>query len=229
MNTRLVAKRRSALSHPANFLVRVAEKAKNSVVAIRTYPHPTRRTSSFALGSRQDDPENVGTGFVIHPDGIILTSQHVTRGSSEIRVCNAVGREFLAKTVWKDQKRDLCILKISCEKRLTPILWGSSKRCKIGEIVISVGNPLNLGQSVSTGVISGIKRSIEYGETSIRNLIQTDCAVNPGSSGGPLINLNGEVIGMNSFIAQDLQRVGFAIGIDSIRQSLSKVRFMPDI
>ncbi len=215
MHHRLIVNKRSALSHPANYVVRIVDMIKNSVVSIQSF---RRRPES------SDQPENVGTGFIIHPDGYFLTSEHVIDSSPYIRIRFNDGREYMVKKVWADRKRDLCIVKSQAFSRFLPLPLGSSRQSKLGEIVIAVGNPLNLGQTITTGIISGKKRSIRTEDAAYQDLIQTDCAINPGNSGGPLLNIKGEVIAVNSFVAQDYQRIGFAIGIDGIKKVLAKIK-----
>ncbi|WP_240675833.1 S1C family serine protease [Ammoniphilus sp. CFH 90114] len=213
---RRTAQKTYALSHPANDLVRVIDRVKHSVVSIRSY-----RTSEQRIGN----PEHIGAGFVIRSQGYILTNQHVIHDTPTIKVNFINGKEVSASPVWMDKERDLCLLKVAGICTAKPLPLGSSQRTKLGEIVISIGNPLGLGHAITTGIISGKKRTIEDGEHIYRDLIQTDCAINPGNSGGPLINLNGEVIAINSFIARDYQRIGFAMGIDGIKKAISKFRF----
>ncbi|WP_167577728.1 S1C family serine protease [Ammoniphilus sp. YIM 78166] len=215
MHHRLIVNKRSTLSHPVNYVVRIVDRVKNSVVSIQSF-------RSTPGGS--DQPENIGTGFIIHPDGYFLTSEHVIGSSPYVRIRFIDGREYTVKRVWADRKRDLCIVKSHTLSRFSPLPLGSSSQSKLGEIVIAVGNPLDLGQSITAGIISGKKRSIRTEDASYQDLLQTDCAINPGNSGGPLLNIKGEVIAVNSFIAQDYQRIGFAIGIDGIKKVLSKIK-----
>jgi serine protease Do len=168
--------------------------------------------------------ESVGTGFIIRKDGYILTSEHVVHDAEAIQVKLHNGNQYPAQLVWSDAVRDLAVLRIRTGKALTPLPLGSSATTKVGEMVISVGNPLGLEQTITTGVISAKNRQMASSRNRkiYEDILQTDCAINPGNSGGPVINLNGQAIGMNAFVVKDNQGLGFAIGIDSIKNRISR-------
>lgn len=221
-----------AYSHPGNYFVPIVEKAKHSVVALKAKTndyHGRRPLNSFLFSllfpeEEEDNPlESMGSGFVIHPNGYILTSEHVIHDADEIMVKLYNGRRNPAKVVLRDERRDWGVIKIPVKEPLRPLPIGSSARSKVGEMVISIGNPLGLNHTITTGVISAKNRQIRLANSDklYEDIIQTDCAINPGNSGGPLINLNGEVIGMNAFVVKDNQGLGFAIGIDSIKNRIS--------
>lgn len=151
-----------------------------------------------------------------------LTSEHVIHNAQQITVKLYSGEQRLAKVVWSDEKRDLAVLQIPTRKRLTPLPLGSSEESRVGEFVISVGNPMGLDHTVTKGIISAKNRPVRIAGKLYEDIIQTDCAINPGNSGGPLINLNGEVVGMNAFIIKNNQGLGFAVGIDSIKAQIGK-------
>jgi serine protease Do len=211
-----------AYLHPANYFVPIIEKVKHSVVSIKTgLPNSSYRH----LGRGPSKPfTNIGSGFVIHSTGYILTSRHVIHDAEEIKVKFYNGRECTAKVVYADENWDLGIIKISPNQllRLRPISIGSSEKSKVGEMVISIGNPMGLEHTITTGIISAKNRNILNGDKLYEDIIQTDCAINPGNSGGPLINLNGEVIGINAFIAKNSPGLGFSIGIDSVKEVIEK-------
>ncbi|GAB7388895.1 hypothetical protein BSNK01_27330 [Bacillaceae bacterium] len=212
--------------HPANYFVPVIEKAKYSIVSIETRDRGSsgREFNRFVLQFLFPDAEihtpatrSFGTGFIIHPKGYILTSEHVIHQAKYIYVKlynNAVSQ---GEVVWKDRERDLAVLKIQARKPLPVLPLGSSRDAKVGEWVIAIGNPVGLDNTVTTGVISAKNRPVRIAGRQYEDVIQTDAAINPGNSGGPLINIYGEVIGMNAFILKETQSLGFAIGIDSIK------------
>lgn len=225
--------RKPAFRHPGNYFVPIAERAKRSVISIRAKlkSPKTQRISAFwpQLAWPYDDEvesttESVGTGFIIHSDGYILTSEHVVHDAESIQVKLHNGNKYPAQVVWSDATRDIAVLRIHAGKQLRPLPLGSSASTKVGEMVISVGNPLGLEHTITTGVVSAKNRQM----SSVRNrkiydeILQTDCAINPGNSGGPVINLNGQAIGMNAFVVKDNQGLGFAIGIDSIKSRISR-------
>jgi serine protease Do len=229
--------KRPAYKHPGNFFVPIVEKAKPSVISIKAAIRSPngRQLNSFLypfLWSDEDSTistESVGSGFVIHRDGYILTSEHVVHDAEAIEVKLHSGEKYRARVVWSDPNRDLAVLRIAAGKKtLRPLPLGSSSRSRVGEMVISVGNPLGLEHTITTGVISAKNRQMANTKNKkiYEDVIQTDCAINPGNSGGPLINLNGQVIGMNAFVVKDNQGLGFAIGIDSIRNRIG--RFLAD-
>ena len=222
---------RPAYRHPGNFFVPIVEKAKHGVVALRSKSESrsARPFNDFLFSllfpeEEDESPrESMGTGFIIHPDGYILTSEHIIHGAEEIRVKLYDGRRSTAKVVLKDERRDWGVIKIPAMGRLRPLPIGSSAQSRVGEMVISIGNPLGLDHTITTGVISAKNRQIRLTNSDklYEDIIQTDCAINPGNSGGPLINMNGQVIGMNAFVVKDNQGLGFAIGIDSIKKRIS--------
>lgn len=157
----------------------------------------------------------VGSGFVIHDDGCILTNAHVVLGSQEIKVTLEDGRIFPAELRGIDTIMDLAVVKIEASGLPVPEMANNSA-LKIGQMAIAIGSPLGLvgGPTVTAGVISALNRSIQTEVTFMEGLIQTDAAINPGNSGGPLINSRGIVIGVNSAIIPYAQGIGFAIPIE---------------
>jgi len=155
--------------------------------------------------------EGVGSGVIVDPSGIILTNNHVVEGADEVIVELADGREFKADNVKTDPAADLAVIRIKGAGSLPAATLGDSDQMQIGDWVLAIGNPFELEQTVSAGIISGKGRDLE--KTRAR-MLQTDAAINPGNSGGPLVNLEGEVIGINTAIATNngaFQGVGFVI------------------
>lgn len=172
--------------------------------------------------TRAPSTKSFGTGFIIHPKGYILTSEHVVHQAKYIYVKLYNKTVSEAKVVWRDQSRDLAVIKIPTRKKLPVLPLGSSKHAMVGEWVIAIGNPVGLENTVTTGVISAKNRPVRIEGRQYEDVIQTDAAINPGNSGGPLINIHGQVIGMNAFILKETQSLGFAIGIDSIKPHIQK-------
>ncbi|MBE3596766.1 MAG: trypsin-like peptidase domain-containing protein [Hydrogenibacillus sp.] len=214
--------------HPANIFVDVIDKVKDTIVAIETDrarafgPFAPFFFSFFAIDEEEDFPpgKSFGSGFVIHPRGYVLTNQHIVDGAAEIRVRQG---DFTrpARVVWQDKMRDLAVLKINAPMLFKPAVLGSSKKARVGEWVIAIGNPLGLENTVTVGVISAKNRALKTAQHLYEDVIQTDAAINPGNSGGPLFNLYGEVIGMNAAIVRDSQSIGFAIAIDGIKPRIA--------
>lgn len=165
-----------------------------------------------------------GSGFIIGADGTILTNAHVVEGAKKILVKLGDKREFAARVIGADLPTDVALLKISAPEDLPTVALGNSDRLEVGEWVMAVGNPFGLDNSVSSGIVSAKGRHI--GEPYDR-LIQTDAPLNPGSSGGPLINLRGQVVGMNKAIVSETGGsigISFATPINSVKEILPELR-----
>ncbi|OGL46658.1 MAG: hypothetical protein A2W05_02140 [Candidatus Schekmanbacteria bacterium RBG_16_38_10] len=176
----------------------------------------------------EDKPNknNLGTGFIIDTDGYILTNNHVIANAEEFKVSLENGREYEGRVIGKDFKTDLALVKIEKAENLAVPKLGNSDKLEVGEWVMAIGSPVGLGQTVTAGIVSAKKRSIGVGPYD--NFIQTDVPINAGSSGGPLINMDGEIVGINTLRLNGLQGIGFAIPInmtkDIIRQLKEKGR-----
>lgn len=171
--------------------------------------------------------QNIGTGFIVSQDGMIVTNKHVVADTSaRYRVVTKDDKTFDVAKIYRDPVSDLAILKIEATG-LKPVEMGDSSKLKVGQLVIAIGTALGeFRNTVTTGVISGLGRGITAGSPfegyveRLDNVIQTDAAINPGNSGGPLLNSGGEVIGINVAIAQAGQNIGFAIPINVVKESL---------
>jgi serine protease Do len=162
----------------------------------------------------------VGSGFIISPDGYVVTNNHVIANATEIKVILWDGTTLPAKLVGKDPRADLALLKVESTAKFTPITWGKSETVRLGESVIAIGNPFGLGGTVTTGIISAQHRHLSnFGGipgSSFVDFLQTDAAINKGNSGGPLFNMKGEVIGINTAIySRQGTNVGIAFSIPS--------------
>lgn len=180
----------------------------------------------FSLPGDRLKPEvregSLGTGFLIDPSGLVLTNYHVIAPSSHpaegILIRTADQREFPARIVGKDPKIDVALLQVEAGAPFFAVTLGNSDQLEIGEWVVALGNPFGLEQTVTVGVVSGIGRALGTGPYD--NFIQTDAAINLGNSGGPLLNIRGEVIGINTALNASTQGIGFAIPINMVRKIL---------
>src|SRR5690606_15521313 len=169
-----------------------------------------------------------GSGVIVSADGTILTNNHVVADAKEIKVTTYDRREFDAKVIGTDPKSDLAVIQIQgAPAGLTPIQFGDSSKLRLGEIVLAIGNPFGVGQTVTMGIVSAKGRA-DLGIVDYEDFIQTDAAINPGNSGGALINMEGKLVGINTAILSrsgGYQGVGFAIPSNMaapIMQSLQK-------
>jgi len=162
---------------------------------------------------------SLGSGVVIDSRGYILTNEHVLWRASRVHVVMSDRRQFDAEVVGVDPRSDLAVLRIDAGGRpLTAVRAGTSSDLMIGETVIAIGNPYGLSNTVTTGVVSALARSVRAGDRVYSDFIQTDASINPGNSGGPLLNVDGELIGINTAILDEGQRIGFAIPVDRARK-----------
>ena len=162
---------------------------------------------------------SLGSGVIIDGKrGFILTNNHVIQKSGIISVVLKDGREFTAQIVGADPRSDLAVLRISSKELLPDIKMGDSDDLMIGETVFAIGNPFGFSNTVTTGVVSAINRSIRIEDVVYQDFIQTDASINPGNSGGPLLNVHGELIGINSAIYAKAQGIGFAIPINKAKR-----------
>jgi serine protease Do len=181
-------------------------------------------------GRPKDDDEHreqqSGTGFLISDDGYIVTNFHVIDGAEKIEVRHNKER-FTARVVGKDPATDLALLKIDSRERFVALPLGDSDRLRVGEWVMAIGDPIIFDKTVTVGVVSAKDRqgiSADQTTRSFENFIQTDAAINLGNSGGPLINVNGEVIGINTAIYRPAQNIGFAVPVNTLRTILPQLK-----
>jgi len=171
---------------------------------------------------RHERRTSLGSGVIIDGiRGLVLTNSHVIDKASTINVTLNDQRQFSATIVGMDPESDLAVLKLQSSQQLPDIQMGDSGDVMIGESVIAIGNPFGFSHTVTTGVISAVKRSIKTGERIFHEFIQTDASINPGNSGGPLLNINGGLIGINTAIYAEAQGIGFAIPINRAKRIVS--------
>lgn len=171
---------------------------------------------------RRVPQQSLGSGFVIHASGYIVTNEHVIDQASAVSVTFADGRKLPAQVLATDNDHDLAILKVNAGKDpLQAIALGSSDDLMIGEPVYAIGNPFGYAGSMTRGIISATQRDLQVSDTRMyKGLIQTDASINPGNSGGPLLNAYGQVIGINTAIRAEAHGIGFAIGVSKLRDLL---------
>jgi 2-alkenal reductase len=183
--------------------------ALSSVVTIINQQQP----QIFAPVPTADEGRVVGSGFIIDARGYIATNNHVVDHPDQLRVVLSDGREVTGRLIAANPAEDLAILKIDLPD-LSPVEWGDSTKIRPGQTVYAIGSPLgDFPGSVSFGIVSGLNRALEIDKYVIDGLIQTDAAINRGSSGGPLINPQGQVVGLNTFIIRESEERGVAEGI----------------
>ncbi len=224
----------------------IAEKASPAVVSLTVY-RPASRDSQMYRQSPFGNPEEdlfdffrrqsprrrspqrretekaQGSGFIISPDGYILTNNHMVGGAEKVEIVLSDGRKFKAKIIGTDEATDIAVVKIHAED-LPHLELADSDKLEVGEWVLAIGNPLGLSHTVTAGIVSAKGRG-QLGLASIENFIQTDAAINFGNSGGPLLNLDGKVVGMNTAIvgASGNIGLGFAIPINMARRAYEQL------
>ena len=164
-----------------------------------------------------------GSGFVISPDGLVITNNHVVEGATSVKV-HLDDRDYPAQVKGVDKATDIALLKIDAGHPLRFVELGDSDAIRVGDWVMVIGNPLNLDRTVTTGVISAKGRSIGISDASFENFIQTDAAINFGNSGGPLLNMQGQVVGIATAINWGAENIGFAVPVNTLKEVLPQLR-----
>jgi serine protease Do len=220
-----------------NTTVRVVKEVGPSVVNITTErviasrnPFPRGGNPFFDSFFRDffeprlpETVQSLGSGVLIDAEHHILTNEHVVGRASRIRVSLADGTEFDATLVGADPNNDIAVLKVDTDERLPWLEPGRSKDLMVGESVIAIGNPFGLSNTVTTGVISALNRSIRTEDFVYHGFLQTDASINPGNSGGPLVNAEGELIAINTAVYGGAQGIGFAIPIDTAKRVVDEL------
>jgi S1-C subfamily serine protease len=189
------------------------EKTRGGVVSLRMHAQRGRRTI-----------EGAGSGFVITPDGYLITNSHVADAGDAFTVTLDDGSEHAAQRVGSDVDTDLALLRIGSATPLPHLALGESKQLRVGQVVIAIGNPQGLSQTVTTGVVSALGRSLRARNGRlIENVIQTDASLNPGNSGGPLLDTRAQVVGVNTAIIAGAQSLCFSVPSDTARWVVSEL------
>ena len=202
----------------------VYAKNVNSTVGIQT------SITSTNLWGQQTTSAASGSGFILTADGYIVTNYHVIQNANSVTVSTYGGASYNAKIVGYDESNDLAVLKIEATG-LSPVVLGSSEKLNVGDTVLAIGNPLGeLTFSLTTGVVSALNREVTFSGGTVMELLQTDCAINSGNSGGALFNLYGEVVGItnakysgSSSSGASIDNIAFAIPIDSVRAIVESI------
>ncbi len=189
----------------SKIIIDACEKVSPAVAQIMVRKTDTRRRRNQEEGA-------TGSGFLVSPEGFIVTNSHVVNKSREIEVTLPDGSSYMAEGIGEDPSTDIAVIRVY-GNNFTHAGFGDSKKLKVGQLVIAIGNPFGFQFTVTTGVVSALGRSMySYAGRLIDGIIQTDAALNPGNSGGPLINANAEVIGINTAIISSAQGLCFAVG-----------------
>ena len=171
-------------------------------------------------GSGRQVQRSLGSGVIVDPSGLIVTNVHVIRGATDIKVALTDKREFEAKVVLEDKRSDLAVLRIKDGGKRFPYLkFGDSDALQVGDVVMAIGNPFGVGQTVTHGIVSAVART-DVGSSNYQFFIQTDAAINPGNSGGALVDLHGDLVGINNMILSrsgGSQGIGFAIPANMVK------------
>jgi len=183
-----------------------------------------RRFFGDQLGDETQRTTNLGSGVIVSPAGYILTNHHVVEAADEIEVALPDGKKLLAKVVGNDPETDLAVLRVQSEN-LPALAFGSSEVLRVGDVVLAIGNPFGVGQTVTSGIVSALGRS-GLGINVFENFIQTDAAINPGNSGGALIDARGNLVGINTAIysrSGGSMGIGFAIPVSTAKMVLEQI------
>jgi Do/DeqQ family serine protease len=205
-----------------------ARRATPAVVSITARKAPQRSAQGndpwfrffFGDGGQLQQPQvGLGSGVVVTPDGYLLTNNHVVEGADDIEVQLADGRTATARLVGTDPETDVAVLKVELD-RVPAISFGNTDNLQVGDVVLAIGNPFGVGQTVTSGIVSALGRD-QLGINTFENFIQTDAAINPGNSGGALVDASGSLVGINTAIysrSGGSMGIGFAIPVNTARQ-----------
>jgi serine protease DegQ len=198
---------------------------------VRSARHPFLNDPLFRhffgdrFGEESQRRSGLGSGVVVSREGFVLTNNHVIEGADEIEVASNDGKKYKAKVVGADPETDLAVVRIIGANALTPIAFGSSEGLRVGDVVLAIGNPFGVGQTVTSGIVSALGRT-HLNINAFENFIQTDAAINPGNSGGALVDARGNLIGINTAIYSQSggsMGIGFAIPVSMARSVMEQI------
>lgn len=201
-------------------VIQAVEAVAPAVVSVDT--SHTVVVPGYGRGERRGE----GSGVVVSPEGLVVTNGHVAAGASQLMVRFLSGEARPARVLGIDSGRDLALLQVDAARPLATARLGDSDRLRVGQLVVAVGNPFGLDYTVTTGVISALKRELPTRFGALQGVIQTDASINPGNSGGPLVNAVGEVIGINTAVIMGAQGIGFAIPARMVEAFLGRYTAM---
>jgi serine protease DegQ len=223
---------------PATGFSAAAQKAMPAVVNIFTSNEVKAQANPFIDDPRfrfffgdqfdennQQQSASLGSGVIVSHDGYILTNHHVVEAADQIEVALADGRKAKGRIIGSDPDTDLAVIKIDIAKNLPAITFGQAEQARVGDVVLAIGNPFGVGQTVTMGIVSALKRN-HLGLNTFENFIQTDAAINPGNSGGALADVNGNLIGINSAIYSPnggSLGIGFAIPVSTAKKIMEQI------
>src|SRR5712671_6092399 len=213
----------SVVSIASTMVRRTSGNADDLSQLFPNFPGFNFDTPQFPQGPRKQ--QAAGSGVIVTSDGYILTNSHVVDGATQVRVKLADKQEYDAKVIGADKRSDLAVLKVNATG-LPAVTIGDSSKAEVGDLVLAIGNPFDLGQTVTMGIVSALGRK-GLGIEDYENFIQTDAAVNPGNSGGALVNTQGELIGINTAILSETggnQGIGFAIPSNMARSIMNEIK-----
>ena len=221
-------KEKIKITSEESVVIDIVEKVSPSVVTVGV----EQRIISFdpfdffARPQSRQEEQDIGSGFIVSEDGLIVTNKHVVSAPGKYKVITHDGKKYDTVSIYRDPVNDIAIVKINAFN-LKPVEMGDSSKIKVGQLVVAVGTPLGeFRGSVTKGIVSGIGRGITTGSPfssfaeKLDDVIQTDAAINPGNSGGPLVNSSAAVIGVNTAVASGAENIGFALPINIIKDSL---------
>ncbi|MEM7289210.1 MAG: Do family serine endopeptidase [Pseudomonadota bacterium] len=208
----------------------LVNEVSDSVVNVYAARRPSRNSpfagdpffERFFGRARPRNQNSLGSGVVVSANGIVVTNHHVIKDADEVKIALANGEEFEARIILKDEASDLAVLKVNANRRLQPIKIGDSENAQVGDLVLAIGNPFGVGQTVTSGIISAVARSTK-GVSDFGFFLQTDAAINPGNSGGALVNMQGQLIGINTAIfsrSGGSNGIGFAIPSNMVQVAI---------
>ena len=203
--------------------VSLADLVRPAVVSLSPYipPSPSVRKQDSLNKGR---PNNAGAGVIIDgKNGFIVTNSHVVRNSDKVQVTLFGGKKVVGRVMGTDDDTDLAVVQIPVTSALASVKFGDSSRLKVGQMVVAVGNPYGLSETMTFGIISGLNRE-NINLSRYEDFIQTDASINPGNSGGPLLNIRGEVIGINTAIINYAQNIGFSIPSNIVKRITTQLK-----